>query len=202
MLYSVAKEVIDPHGPGSSFADLHTPRAPAEPFADTFVHSDLQTRPAALTPEPPRVMEWEAPPAASDELSPIPPETRPGDLDVLPNSPPSSPSIYREIDDELADRTVIHSLDAPAPAPSIPRPQSHGSSLPPSPPASTSAPAAPLKDLGEPLDLADFDRTTFETMPAPLETPEPARDTGSHTIDFELFDPATEAEIAPKPKKR
>jgi hypothetical protein len=54
------------------------------------------------------------------------------------------------------------------------------------------------------MDLAEFDKTAFETMRAPMETPKPtpAPSTDPHVIDFELFDPATEAEIAPKPVKR
>ncbi|MDB5826484.1 MAG: hypothetical protein JWQ73_704, partial [Variovorax sp.] len=39
-----------------------------------------------------------------------------------------------------------------------------------------------------------------ETMPAPIEAPVPeaASEKDPNIIDFDLFDPATEAEIAPK----
>jgi hypothetical protein len=39
-------------------------------------------------------------------------------------------------------------------------------------------------------------------MRAPIDTPKPAPSTDPNVIDFELFDPDTEAEIAPKPVKR
>jgi len=65
-------------------------------------------------------------------------------------------------------------------------------------------PEAARAQPGASLDLADFDTTAFETMRAPIDTPKPppAPSTDPHVIDFELFDPDTEAEIAPKPVKR
>ncbi|MEJ8848112.1 tetratricopeptide repeat protein [Variovorax rhizosphaerae] len=50
------------------------------------------------------------------------------------------------------------------------------------------------------LDLAQFDKTAFETIAAPIEAPAPTATAAidPHIIDFELFDPETEAEIAPR----
>jgi len=52
------------------------------------------------------------------------------------------------------------------------------------------------------VDLAEFDRTAFETLAAPIEPAPPPPASDPHTIDFDLFDPATEAEIAPRIIKR
>jgi hypothetical protein len=61
--------------------------------------------------------------------------------------------------------------------------------------------APPRAKPGVDLDLAEFDKTAYETMPSPIETPKPppAPSTDPHVIDFDLFDPNTEAEIAPRP---
>ncbi|MDM0040953.1 hypothetical protein QTH89_02220 [Variovorax sp. J22G21] len=90
------------------------------------------------------------------------------------------PSIYGGIDDGLQADTVL---------------------IPESPVQAAEArpmPARPQIDM----DLAEFDKTAFETIAAPIErgAPPPAGD--SHTIDFDLFDPATEAEIAPRVIKK
>ena len=152
LLYSVAKEVIDPDS---------APPAPVTPhsFVDTFGHEQLATTPAPLEAERP----------------PEPVEDGP----MLPAS------IYGAIDDSLEHETVLVP-DSPTPAPDVP--------------GRESARVQP----GASLDLADFDRTAFETMRAPIDTPKPppALSTDPNVIDFELFDPDTEAEIAPKPIKR
>ena len=64
----------------------------------------------------------------------------------------------------------------------------------------------PLSDMPAiDMDLVDFDRTAYETLRAPLEPPAPkappAPSTDPNVIDFDPFDPATEAEIAPKPAR-
>jgi pilus assembly protein FimV len=150
LLYSVAKEVIDPDS---------APPAPVTPhsFVDTFGHEPLATTPAPLAAE-------------------RPPEP-------LEDGPMLPASIYGAIDDSLGHETVL-APDGPAPAPAVP--------------SRESARVQP----GASLDLADFDRTAFETMRAPIDTPKPAPSTDPNVIDFELFDPDTEAEIAPKPVKR
>jgi len=51
------------------------------------------------------------------------------------------------------------------------------------------------------MDLAEFDRTAYETIAAPMETPKAEPSIDPNVIDFELFDPSTEAEIAPRPAK-
>ncbi|WP_146163143.1 hypothetical protein [Variovorax sp. WS11] len=152
LLYSVAKEVIDPDS---------APPAPVTPhsFVDTFGHEQLATTPAPL--------EAERPP------------------EPVEDGPTLPASIYGGIDDSLEHETVLVP-DSPTPAPDAP--------------SRESARVQP----GASLDLADFDRTAFETMRAPIDTPKPppAPSTDPNVIDFELFDPDTEAEIAPKPIKR
>ncbi|MGK6306375.1 type IV pilus assembly protein FimV [Variovorax sp. DT-64] len=153
LLYSVAKEVIDPAS--ASPAPVTQPA-----FVDTFGHEQLATTPAPLE--------------ARSQPEPV------EDGPMLPDS------IYGAIDDRLEHETVLVP-DAPVSASVAP---DHGSRRVVQPDAS--------------LDLAEFDKTAFETMRAPLETPTqpPAPSTDPHVIDFELFDPDTEAEIAPKPVKR
>lgn len=152
LLYSVAKEVIDPNS---------APPAPVTPhsFVDTFGHDQLATTPA-----------------------PLDRESAPEAVEYAPTLPPS---IYGAIDDHLHHETVLVP-DAPLPAP----------------PAGAAPVPRAKPDID--LDLAEFDKTAFETMRAPIETPKPppAPSSDPHVIDFELFDPATEAEIAPKPVKR
>jgi pilus assembly protein FimV len=91
------------------------------------------------------------------------------------------PSIYGAIDEGLHHDTVM-------------------ASVPPEPiPPADDLPVHSKHFID--LDLAEFDRTAYETMPAPIETPKPppAPSTDPHVIDFDLFDPSTEAEIAPRP---
>lgn len=150
LLYSVAKEVIDPNS---------APPAPVTPhsFVDTFGHD-----PSATTP------------------APLEPQTQPADIEEGPTLPAS---IYGAIDDNLHRETVLVP-DAPPPAPAA-------------------EPVPARARPGVDMDLAEFDRTAFETMRAPIEAPPPppAPSSDPHVIDFELFDPTTEAEIAPKPLK-
>ncbi|WP_143684419.1 bZIP transcription factor [Variovorax sp. KK3] len=152
LLYSVAKEVIDPDS---------APPAPvtAQSFADTYSHDAMLTAPAPFEPESP-----------------------PDAIDAGPTLPPS---MYGAIDDHLGHETVLVP-EAPAPAPDVPDRDS----------------VRVQPDVS--LDLEDFDRTAFETMRAPIDSPKPppAPSTDPHVIDFELFDPDTEAEIAPKPIKK
>lgn len=151
LLYSVAKEVIDPDS---------APPAPVTPhsFLDTFGHHPLATTPA-----------------------PLERESAPEAVEYGPTLPPS---IYGAIDDKLHHETVL---------------------VPDAPQALAAGPApVPRARPDIDVDLAEFDKTAFETMRAPMETPKPPPTPSSdpHVIDFELFDPATEAEIAPKPVKR
>lgn len=53
----------------------------------------------------------------------------------------------------------------------------------------------------EPLDLAEFDRTAYETVPSVLEPPAAEQAETLHEVDIELFDPAVEAMIAPRPSR-
>lgn len=150
LLYSVAKEVIDP--------DM-APPAPVTPhsFLDTYGHGNSPDELTTATAP----IEHELPPPAVQ------------DGPVLP------PSIYGSIDDGLHHETVLVP-DAPIPAPQAPL-------------------SPPRARPGAEMDLAEFDKTAYETMPTPLEAPAPPPppSTDPHVIDFELFDPDTEAEIAP-----
>ncbi|RZI95161.1 MAG: hypothetical protein EOP78_07290 [Variovorax sp.] len=155
LLYSVAKEVIDPDS---------APPAPVTPlsFVDTFGHGQEPTTPLPIDAE-------------------IPPPQ--GSTDAVPLLPPS---LYGAIDDVLQHDTVLVPEGNVVPA------------------QARVAPSQPRMDL----DLAEFDRTAFETMPAAIEpsaaTPSAARENDGNLIDFDLFDAATEAEIAPRrpPGKR
>jgi hypothetical protein len=111
------------------------------------------------------------------------PETEPP---VMKEGPVLPPSIYGSIDDRLHHDTVL-----------VP-------DAPPTLPAEVETPAPPAERPPLEMDLAEFDKTAYETMPTPLEKPKPppAPSTDPHVIDFELFDPSTEAEIAPRPIKR
>jgi hypothetical protein len=113
--------------------------------------------------------------------APMAPETT---QPVILEGPTMPASLYGSLDDSLDHDTV---LVPDAPVPSQP---------------AVGAPAPSTRPAVE-LDLAQFDRTAFETMPTPIETPKaPAPSSDPHVIDFELFDPDTEAEIAPRPIKR
>ncbi len=116
--------------------------------------------------------------------APISPETEPP---VMTDGPVLPPSIYGSIDDRLHHDTVL----VPDALPTMPAE------------VVTPVPPPPERPPLE-MDLADFDKTAYETMPTPLERPKPPRppSTDPHVIDFELFDPSTEAEIAPRPIKR
>lgn len=121
-----------------------------------------------------------APATLFDEIAPTQPMHAAEPEQAAPVLPPS---IYGGIDEGLHSDTVLIP-DAPV--------------LPPS----SEEPAASAKPPVD-VDLAEFDRTAFETLAAPIEpapSPPPASD--PHTIDFDLFDPATEAEIAPRIIKR
>jgi pilus assembly protein FimV len=165
LLYSVAKEVIDPDS---------APPAPVTPlsFVDTFGHELEPTMPAPIDREiPTREMPLDTLEAGS------PP-------DAIEGAPTLPDSIYGGIDDGLQHNTAY--VQAPT-------------TLPPAAVPPAARPRAPHRP-GVDLDLAEFDKTAYETMPAPIEVSAPTaeREKNPHIIDFDLFDPATEAEIAPK----
>lgn len=130
------------------------------------------TLPAAVAPR-----DWPASAPAVAETSPTAPA-------VLPDGPTLPPSLYGSIDADLHMETVLSPDTPPTTIPGIAEP--------------APAPARPKPDA----DFAQFDRTAYETMPTPIETPKPPPAVDPHVIDFELFDPETEAEIAPRPIKR
>jgi len=183
LLYSVAKEVIDPDS---------APPAPVTPlsYADTHFHSlqsssgpvPLATVPAALAT---------AAAEFDDAVMPVPPElkeplatiddTAPAVLDAGPTLPTS---LFASVDEGLQEQTVM-APDLPPAGPVEP---------PPSRP-------------GREIDFTEADRTAYETLPVPLEESAGSSDgtpkDDPNSIDFQLFDPNTEAEIAPRklPKK-
>lgn len=165
LLYSVAKEVIDPDS---------APPAPVTPlsFVDTFGHELEPTMPAPIDREiPTREMPLQTLEAGS------PP-------DAIEGAPTLPDSIYGGIDDGLQHNTAYVQAPTTLPPAAVP------------PAARLRAPHRPGVDL----DLAEFDKTAYETMPAPIEAlaPTAEREKDPHIIDFDLFDPVTEAEIAPK----
>lgn len=117
---------------------------------------------------------------AATATAPLWPDTVPPDMHDGPTLPPS---IYGSIDDRLHHDTVM-APDAPV----VPIPGEEREA----PPRAVPPPE---------LDLAEFDKTAYETMPTPIEPSRPPTPSSDpHIIDFDLFDPATEAEIAPKTK--
>ena len=176
LLYSVAKEVIDPNS---------APPAPVTPlsYADTHFHPPLATAPAPLTAQPaaPATVADTVADTFAADTEPLTADTAPAVLDAGPTRPAS---LFGAVEEGLQDETVM-APDAPA----------AGRSQPP--------PARP----GREMDFTEVDRTAYETLPSPLAEPAPAAapapEGDPHSIDFELFDPATETEIAPNklPKK-
>ncbi|MDM0016930.1 type IV pilus assembly protein FimV [Variovorax saccharolyticus] len=150
LLYSVAKEVIDPASASPAAFEPHA-------FADTVARDGPPTATA-----PP--IEVEAPPPTVS------------DGPVLP------PSIYGSIDQGMLHETV---LDPDARLPSVDHPVRA---------------EAPVSRPDLDMDLDAFDKTAYETMPTPIEPAKPPTPSNDpHVIDFDLFDPSTEAEIAPRP---
>lgn len=188
LLYSVAKEVIDPNS---------APPTPITPlsFLDTHDATLESTRPADLD--------------RTTELV--------GLTNNDHNAPDAPlPSLYGAIDDRLSHDTVIAAhLDAagPAAAPEVP------AMIPPSVNMSYEEEWTRPMPVSEPSQRVDaeggipFDHTaieTLETLPAELELePRPSGPSSTDDmplpelkLDLELFDPAIEAEIAPRPRRR
>ncbi|WP_213959812.1 hypothetical protein, partial [Variovorax sp. dw_954] len=138
------------------------------PFVDTFSHDMQPTARATLMSEPTVMM-----PAASIP-APLIPEPRPATTKAPSTPKPpieAFPSIYGEIDAGLLAETEMSPVESSETKPAVD------------------------------MDLAQFDKTAFETIAAPIEPPPTAPASGPadpHIIDFDLFDPETEAEIAPK----
>ena len=182
LLYSVAKEVIDPNS---------APPAPVTPlsYADTHFHPPLTAAPVAAAAATATATATAAALALDEQTTdpaPLGPDnevlsgdTAPAPLDT---GPTLSGSLYGEVDDDsLGEQTVMSPDVMPA----------EGRTEPP--------PPRPGRDL----DFSDVDRTAYETLPSPLEESAraPASANDPNSIDFELFDPDTEAEIAPRKPK-
>ncbi|MBB3176165.1 FimV family protein [Variovorax sp. Sphag1AA] len=145
-------------------------------LAKEVIEPDTAPPPATVTPPPFNDTH------TATATAPLWPDTMPP---VMHDGPTLPPSIYGSIDDRLHHDTVM------APAPDAPIAPAHDQER-----------EAPPRAVPPPeLDLAEFDKTAYETMPTPIEPPKPpAPSSDPHVIDFELFDPTTEAEIAPKTK--
>jgi len=206
LLYSVAKEVIDPDS---------APPAPVTPlsYADTHFHSPssasgsapLGTVPASLSTVPAALTT--VPATLPDALTPLPPEpsfasteqqdTTPAVLDAGPTLPTP---LFASVDEGLHEQTVM--------APDLPRADLAEPTLPrPGRERERERERERDRERDRDIDFTEADRTAYETLPVPLEEPGDASGGASrddpNSIDFQLFDPTTEAEIAPRklPKK-
>lgn len=186
LLYSVAKEVIDPNS---------APPTPITPlsFLDTHDAKLESTRPAELD-RPTELVGL----AGNDDHN-------------APDAP--LPSLYGAIDERLSHDTVVASPLEPTGAVDMP------AMAPPSANTSYEEEWTRPMPVNGPAQSADshgampFDHTaieTLETLPAELELEKRPSDALSTDdmplpelrLDLELFDPAIEAEIAPRPRRR
>lgn len=188
LLYSVAKEVIDPNS---------APPTPITPlsFLDTHDAKLESTRPADLD----RTTELVGL-AANDHNAPDAP----------------LPSLYGAIDERLSHDTIIAAHPGTMGTPSAVEMPAMAS-----PSANTSyeeewtrpMPANASPESVDSSGATPFDHTTIETLetlPAELELePRPSAPPSTDDmplpelkLDLELFDPAIEAEIAPRPRRR
>jgi hypothetical protein len=128
---------------------------------------------------------------------------------IEPDAARTAVAAFPAIDDSATLLGGLHAV-APSEAPSsVFGAIEHGLQVDtmPMPPTASLAPvgrpsqsAAAAEDKLHELNLSDLDQTAYQTLRAPIE-PEVARSTvDPHVIDFDPFDPATEAEIAPRPK--
>ena len=164
LLYSVAKEVIDPDS---------APPAPMTPlsYADTnFGNTQMTTAPAPLGDQP----VTRAGNALGGATGGVPVRLEAASAPPLDSGPTLPTPLFGLVGDAMQGETVM----APA-----------------SPAAGANAPPRPR--LGREMDLSEADRTAYATLPSPLEGVRPPPGGSSNVIDYELFDPATEAEIAP-----
>ncbi|MBB1599225.1 hypothetical protein A9977_04120 [Variovorax sp. UMC13] len=168
LLYSVAKEVIDPHSapptPVTPLSFLDTHDAGLE---STMLEVDLQAR---------HEMQETQPDALRDAAVTVPGA--------------SLPSIYGTLDEGLARETELAAIGRAQ------REAANGIIDFDTTLLATTAPAAltPLDPSQRPTP-APSDWLSFD-----IDTPAPAAPAA--LPDLQLFDPATEAEIAPKPKRR
>jgi hypothetical protein len=182
LLYSVAKEVIDPDS---------APPTPVTPlsFLDTHEAKLEPTRPADLD-------------RATEQLGLT------GSDHNAPDAP--LPSLYGAIDETLSHDTVIAAHPGAASA----RPAaSTSSSSHEDEPQTRPMPVNERQERPDQEAAMAFDNTsleTLETLPAELELEKrpsspPTTDDmplPELRLDLELFDPAIEAEIAPRPRRR
>ena len=162
LLYSVAKEVIDPDS---------APPTPVTPL------SFLDTHDAELEPSRASMI------APEGYLEDTQPDGLHDDIPTVPGA--ALPSFYGAIDRGLTHDTVLGSGDT-----------SLGHAVE----------AAP-HDMANRGNEIEFDTTAFETVPGDLEVPIAGHHVSATPavippLDLDLFDPLTEAEIAPKPKRR
>lgn len=177
LLYSVAKEVIDPHSapptPVTPLSFLDTHDAELE---STMLAVDLQTR------------------LEMQDLQETQPDALRDDAEVtVPGA--SLPSIYGTLDKGLTHDTVLGADTELVAMERAHREAANGIIDFDTTLLATTTPAAlePMdpsqRPTPAPSDWLSFD---IDTPAAPAPVP----------LDLQLFDPATEAEIAPKPKRR
>lgn len=161
LLYSVAKEVIDPDS---------APPTPVTPLSFLDTH-DAELEPSRL-----------AMVAPEGYLQDTQPDGLHDDMLTVPGA--ALPSLYNAIDKGLTHDTVLGSGDTVLSGP---------------------VDVAP-RDMADRGNEIEFDTTAFETVPGDLEAPlrfdKPTPPSAEPPLHLDLFDPRTEAEIAPKPKHR
>ncbi len=165
LLYSVAKEVIDPHS---------APPTPVTPLSFLDTHdAALESRMLAVDLQARQEMQDTQPDVLRDDAA----VTVPG---------ASLPSIYGPLDAGMAHDTELAAIERAQ------REAANGiidfdtTLLATTTPAGLEPADASQRPTPAPSDWLSFD----------IETPAPP------PLDLQLFDPATEAEIAPKPKRR
>lgn len=186
LLYSVAKEVIDPDS---------APPTPITPlsFLDTHDAKLDSTRPGDLD----RATELVGLPGNDDHNAPDAP----------------LPSLYGAIDERLSHDTVIAAHPGMGGTPGTPMTASPSANTSYQEEWTRPMPAGAPSEGTDPQGAMPFDHTTIETLetlPAELELEKRPSDTPSTNdmplpelrLDLELFDPVIEAEIAPRPRRR
>jgi len=151
--------------------------------------------------------EW-SPPQGVHETAPAPIESPPAQLPSTVSMPLAGSQVApdRSAERDTAPASIFGVIDPKADQATTPMPMVELPRFELPEPGPDDVEHVPLSDMPSiDMDLVDFDRTAYETLRAPIEplVPKapPAPSTDPNVIDFDPFDPATEAEIAPKPAR-
>lgn len=151
--------------------------------------------------------EW-SPPQGTHETAPAPIEPPPAELPSTVSMPLAGSQVApeRSAERDTAPASIFGVIDPKADQATTPMPMVELPRFELPEPGPDDVEHVPLSDMPSiDMDLVDFDRTAYETLRAPIEplVPKapPAPSTDPNVIDFDPFDPATEAEIAPKPAR-